>query len=185
MMTIYTANVSNNCKSVIPNSDAPTVVEIQFNYKPLLSNWASYACDFHQFGKTDSKKPDIWIIGGSLALRADLKGKVFPLPNNDLEFLPIRVSEEDWYIVNCMTATSCFDESQSVLYSGPEKQIFMISYVIVTDPALEEKEIFVLDGSNRATLLLFSSIVERISKLKLNGITFQEIGCVKLPGSCQ
>lgn len=178
-MKIYTAQVSNDCKNVLPNTGTPTVAEIQFNTKPLLNGWVKYNYEFREFGKKKSKKPDIWIIGGALALRSDLKEKVFPDLNEGLEFLPIRVSEEDWFIVNCMTVTKCFDESESILYSGPEKQIFMIIHVVITDSSLEKNEVFVLDGSNRATLLIFPSFVERISKLKLNGISFQEIGYVR------
>lgn len=178
-MKIYTAQVSNNCKAILPNSGVPTVAEIQFNIKPLLNGWVKYNYDFHEFGKGKSKKPDVWLIGGALALRADLKEQVFPDFKEGLEFLPIQVSEEDWFIVNCMTATKCFDEDESVLYSGPEKQIFMIIHVVVTDSSLAKSEIFVLDGSNRATLLIFPSFVERVAKLKLNGLTFQEIGYVR------
>lgn len=178
-MKIYTAHVSNDCKNVLPNEDVPTVAEVQFNTESLLTSWITYNYNFHEFGKYKSKKPDIWIIGGALALRADLKGEVFPDANKELEFLPIRVSEEDWYIVNCMKSTRCFDEGESVLYSGPEKQIFMIVHVVVTDSSLAKSEIFVLDGSNRATLLMFPSFVERITRLKLKGLSFQEIGYVK------
>jgi hypothetical protein len=178
-MKIYTAQVPNDCRDIIPSTDTPTVAEIQFNTKPLLNDWVKYTYEFHELGKEKSKRPDIWTIGGALALRSDLKEKVFPELNEDLEFLPIRVSEEDWFVVNCMTATKCFDESESVLYSGPEKQIFMIIQVVITDSSLAEREIFVLDGSNRATLLIFPSFVERIAKLKLNGLSFQEVGYVR------
>lgn len=55
----------------------------------------------------------------------------------------------------------------------------MIIHLVITDVLIEQKEVFVLEGSNRATLFMFPSIVERITKLKLNGISFREIGLLK------
>jgi hypothetical protein len=116
------------------------------------------------------------VSGGGLALRADLKERIFSTPDDDLEFLPIRVSTEDWYIVNCLRSTGAIDEEGSVLYRSIEGQIFMIIKVVVDDPSLEQSDLFVLDGSNRASVLTLPSFVERVSSLNLRGITFREIG---------
>ena len=52
----------------------------------------------------------------------------------------------------------------------------MIIKVVVDDPSLEQSDLFVLDGSNRASVLTLPSFVERVSSLDISGITFQEIG---------
>jgi hypothetical protein len=52
----------------------------------------------------------------------------------------------------------------------------MINHLIVEDATLEECEIFVVDDSNRKTLLALPKFVERISTLGLTGIVFKEIG---------
>jgi hypothetical protein len=52
----------------------------------------------------------------------------------------------------------------------------MIIKVVVDDPLLEQRDIFVLDGSNRASVLALPSFVERVSSLDISGITFREIG---------
>ena len=52
----------------------------------------------------------------------------------------------------------------------------MIIKVVVDDPSLEQSDLFVLDGSNRASVLTLPSFVERVSSLDISGITFREIG---------
>jgi hypothetical protein len=176
---IYSIDISNDCKSILPGDSVPPITEMQFNKNSLLKSWNIYQYELHEFGKKVSKIPDIWIINGALAIRFDLKELIFPTENKGLEFLPILVGGQDWLIVNCMNATDSYSREESVLYSGPEGQVFMIIHLVITDVLIEQKEVFVLEGSNRATLFMFPSIVERITKLKLNGISFREIGLLK------
>lgn len=178
-MKIYSANVVDDCKNILPGEGVPSIVEMQFNEEPLLKNWCRYQYNMHDFGKGESKVPDIWVISGALAMRADLKDKIFPFKEAGIEFLPIQVGRQDWYIANCLITTDSYDGEQSVVYSGPEGKIFMIIHLVVTDNSLKNKEIFVLENSNRSTLLMLSPIVERISNLGLKGVSFQEIGYLK------
>jgi hypothetical protein len=176
-MKIFTIDVANDCQCVLPGAGVPPVTELRFNRKRLLEEWKTYQYDFYEPGKKKSKKPAMSTVsGGGLALRADLKDRLFSTPDDDLEFLPIRVASEDWYIVNCLRSTAAIDEEASVLYRSIEGQIFMIVKVVVDDPLLEQGDLFVLDGSNRASVLTVPSFVERVSRLGISGITFREIG---------
>jgi hypothetical protein len=176
-MKIFTIDVANDCQCVLPGAGVPPVTELRFNRKRLLEEWKTYQYDFYEPGKKKSKKPAMSTVsGGGLALRADLKDRLFSTPDDDLEFLPIRVASEDWYIVNCLRSTAAIDEEASVLYRSIEGQIFMIVKVVVDDPSLEQGDLFVLDGSNRASVLTVPSFVERVSRLGISGITFREIG---------
>lgn len=178
MMKIYTAQISNECQSILPAAGTPIATEILFNHKSLLSDWQRFKYDFRHIDDVKAK-PNVSLIGGALCVRADLKDKIFPSQTNGLEFLPIRVSEEDWYLVNCLNETDRYDTEESILYSGPDKQIFMILHLVITDPGLQDGEIFVLKQSNRTTLFLFPSIVDRFLKLKLKGVNFKEIGYLR------
>ena len=51
------------------------------------------------------------------------------------------------------------------------------------DPLLAQSDLFVLDGSNRASVLALSSFVVRVSGLDIGGITFREIGELKKSGT--
>jgi hypothetical protein len=176
-MKIFTVDVANDCQCVLPGAGVPAVTGLRFNEKRLLRDWKTYRYDFFEPANKKSKKPDMSTVsGGGLALRADLKDRIFSTPDDDLEFLPIRVATEDWYIVNCLRSTGAIDEEASVLYRSIEGQIFMIIKVVVDDPLLEQRDIFVLDGSNRASVLALPSFVERVSSLDISGITFREIG---------
>jgi hypothetical protein len=52
----------------------------------------------------------------------------------------------------------------------------MIIKVVIDDPSLEQRDLFVLDGSNRASVQTLPAFVERVSSLGIRGITFREIG---------
>jgi hypothetical protein len=180
-MKIFVVQVENGCQSVLPGDGTPDVNQLHFNQERLGGKWQPYRYAFYEATKKKSRKPDMRVVsGGALALRADLKDQVFPGPNGDLEFLPIRVCSEvlseDWYVVNCLRSTAAIDEEASILYRSIHGQIFMIDWVVVDDPTLEPSELFVLDGSNRANVLALPAFVERITGLGIRGITFREIG---------
>ncbi|WP_036172427.1 imm11 family protein [Massilia sp. 9096] len=180
-MKIFAINIANGFQSVLPREGGQETIELKFNQNRLSEAWKSYQYDFFELAKKKPRKPDLSILaGGVLALRADLKEAVFPSSTDDLEVLPIRVSSEDWYIVNCLRATDAIDEKASILYRSIEGQIFMVDKVVIDDPSLERSDMFVLDGSNRTTLLTSPSVVERVASLGIGGVTFREIGELNL-----
>lgn len=139
-------------------------------------NWTRLHFEFYVGAKERGQCPDITFIVPCLAFRAELKNLIFPVESDELEFLPIVASDEDWLVVNCLRATNCYDEAKSLLHRDPSGRIFMIQKLVVTAPLPEGSELFTVDGSNRAYTYFVDSLVERIVDLGLNGLTFKEVG---------
>jgi hypothetical protein len=146
------------------------------NTKSLIDDWKIVKFEFKSFHRAGKKKPDLTLIGGGLAFRKEIKNLIFPMACPELEFLPIVASGEEWLVTNCLKATKNYDHENSILYRRGADQIYMIGHIIVDDPDLEECEVFVVDDSNRTSLLALPIFVERITKLRLTGIQFKEIG---------
>lgn len=144
------------------------------NFRKMADNWTPIHFEF--YGEKGSARPDITYILPCLAFQAGLKSQIFPFESDELEFLPIVVSGDDWLIVNCLRATNRYDEAKSLLHRDQTGEIFMVQNLIVTTPLPEGSELFVIDGSNRAYTYLLESLVDRIKNLGLNGLTFKEIG---------
>lgn len=102
-----------------PTKAVPPVTELRFNEKRLLEGWKTYQYDFFEPAKKKSKKSDMWIVsGGGLALRADLKEKIFSAPNDDLEFLPIRISSKRSNRTSVLTFPSFVERISSLDIKG-------------------------------------------------------------------
>lgn len=179
-MKIYTPQITNDHKTILACSSAGQEVQSLFNTRPLLAEWEVLDFEFKKFNKSQGKTPDVWLLNGGFAFRSDLKDVIFPAPCREIEFLPIRVSGHEWLVVNCLKAISRYDHENSVLYRGLDGKIFMVIHLIATDHALARCEIFVVDDSNRTSLFLLPSFVERITALGLNGLVFKEIGVLQV-----
>jgi hypothetical protein len=116
------------------------------------------------------------LVGGGLAFSGELKNLIFPSPCSELEFLPIRVSSNEWLVTNCLKTTKRYDHKNSIVFRRGGGQIYMINNIIIEDPDLKHSEIFVVEDSNRTSLLVLPEFVERVAKLGLMGVNFKEIG---------
>lgn len=179
-MKIYTPQVSNDYQSILACSSAGREVQSLFNTRSLLAGWEVLDFEFKKFNKSKGKIPDISLLNGGFALRSDLKHAIFPVPCHELEFLPIKVSGQEWLVVNCLRAIGGYDHENSVAYRGLDGKIFMVIHLIVTDHALAQCEMFVVDDSNRANLFLLPSFMERITVLGLRGLVFKAIGVLQV-----
>jgi hypothetical protein len=178
-MKIYTPRVSNDHLSLLPcSTDDGLSITSVLNMKPLLDGWKIVDFEFKAFRRSGKKKPDVTLLGGGFAFRRELKNLIFPLPCPELEFLPILASGDEWLVTNCLKATKQYNNENSIIFRRGVGQIYLINHIIVEDPSLEQCEIFVVEDSNRTTLLALPKFVERITKLGLSGIEFKEIGAL-------
>jgi hypothetical protein len=174
---IYSAHVSNDYASIAPVTESAADAMREINNRSLLAEWGIVDYEFQIIdGGKVTALPDIYFMYGKLVFRGELKGQIFPTPCNELEFLPIRVAGENWFLLNCLKTTLGYDSDESIFYRSLEGQIFLINHLVVSDATLPACEVFVIDDSNRTTLFVLPSFVERIGRLNLGGITFKEIG---------
>lgn len=175
MSKIFRPDVSNvHCPLLIRDANDRNKLN-GLNFRKMADKWKPIHFEFYG-GEKGGARPDITYILPCLAFQAGLKSQLFPFNSDELEFLPIVASGDDWLIVNCLKATNCYDEAKSLLHRDQTGEIFMVQKLILTTPLPEGSELFVIDGSNRAYTYLLESLVDRIKDLGLNGLTFKEIG---------
>lgn len=161
------------------NSSAWELIGPAINRRPLGRSWEARAFDFQQL---ESKAPDLSdictvYIPGALAFRSDLKDKLFPNPTN-LEFLPITASGQSWMLLNCLQSASDIDLDESEVMRTLDGEICLVMKALVTDPRARNWDVFTLEASNRAQLLVSDDFRRRVKALKLEGITFRVVGQV-------
>lgn len=146
------------------------------NFRKMADDWMPIHFEFYIGEKKEGRRPDITYKVPCLAFRSELQSQIFPFKSDDLEFLPIVASGEDWLMVNCLRTTNCVDETRSLLHRDQTGQIFFVQKLTVTARLPEHSELFTIDGSNRAYTYLLEPLVNRIKNLGLEGLTFKEIG---------
>lgn len=178
-MKIYRPDVSNTHYPLLVR-DAQDRSRLEgLNFRKLADTWTPIQFEFYVDEKKGRRRPDVTYILPCLAFRVELQDLIFPFKSDDLEFLPIMASGEDWLIVNCLRTTNCYDEAKSLLHRDETGQIFMVQKLILTAPLPEKSELFTIDGSNRSYTYLLEPLVDRVKDLKLDGITFKEMGRVE------
>jgi hypothetical protein len=181
MKNIYKINPSNYYRSLTAIDKATwPKISASINREVFANtlNEAKFEFLEDEFGR--SEKPDVTCIYISSALAVDqkFKGELFPTLEAGFELLPINVDGNPWFLLNCRRALDSIDleRSQVMRDAGEGGQIFMITKLIMNMDPGDAPELFVLDGSNRAQLYATDSFKERVKTLKLNGITFTQIG---------
>ncbi len=178
-MNILQPQVSNSLQPLLASDPSTRAGMAELNFKALTATWNVPDFEFNNIGKTISKRPDIWIVGGCIVFPSLMKNALFPAPCPDLEFLPINASGDEWLLVNCLKSSNGYDQKESILYRSLEGQIFMIDYLVMNDDSLRTHELFTLTDSNRATVFVLPSFADRVRSLGLKGLTFKEIGTLK------
>ena len=171
--------MANGYFSILPKSDDVIKLQQSFNTRPLLDQWRAPEFLFDDMGNKKARKPSVRMLGGGFAFRSDLKSLLFPGANDNIEFLPISVSAESWTVANCLNATDSYDAEKSIFYRDLDGTIFMIIHAVFTDSNLTEKDIFVIEDSNRAFLFALPQFRDRILKLSVEGVIFREIGSLE------
>jgi hypothetical protein len=177
-MKLFALQMANNFQFLsYPDIQVAIKLHCVINREPLLADWKTPVAYFMNVENKSEKKPSMNLFGGSLMFAARFKQAIFPKESEDIEFLPISVSEEPWLIANCLRTTRHYDPSKSIVYrSGENKEIFMVAHMVVNDASLEQCEMFTIDDSNRTQIFVQPSFVERIKALGLKGVNFKEIG---------
>jgi hypothetical protein len=139
-----------------------------------------FYADAKEIKKGWDKRPDICKYHEGLFVPQGLLNVVFPEKPVELEFLPVLIDEEDWFLINCLKTTKDYDPLRSKFEQrGEQQQIFMIDYVVIHDSTVDSVGLFTLEDSNRATLFATQSFVDHINKLGLKGLNFKEIGILE------
>lgn len=177
MEPLFTISPSNTHQSLLLQEPARWEgLLASLNKTSLVSTWVAPDFVLQAVDKRADKWPNICSAASVLAIRADLRGTLFPSASCDFELLPVKVSGEDWLVLNCLKSVKGFDEERSEVLRGINGEVFLVLRLRITDPAAHQCEAFTLADSNRAQLFVRASFRDRIKKSKLQGITLREIG---------
>lgn len=117
MKKIYRLSSEENYQSVVA-IDAKKIQKcvMNLNRTPLLDFWIPLKFEYHASTAEAIYRPDIYRVHGSIAFLENFKDAIFPTNSEELEFLPIVVSNDRWLLVNCLKTTSKYDEEKSSLF---------------------------------------------------------------------
>lgn len=166
-----------------PDVDEPSLEGKE--WRSLCEGWHPLAFTFEADERITNKgwcikQPDLCLYNDGLFFRGDLVDVIFPEKPAELEFLPVLIDGDDWWLLNCLKTTRAYDPKRSRFSRGGERQqIDMIDYLVLHDATVEPVGLFTLEDSNRYSLLATESFVERIHKLDLKGVDFDEIGVLE------
>ena len=110
---------------------------------------------FEAVGKAAVVTPTICSVylPGVLGFRSELRDVLFPAACGELEFLPIKVGEESWVLLNCLKSTKAYDTRESAVMRGTNGEVFMIQRIVVDDESVRACGVFTIADSNRCQLL--------------------------------
>lgn len=178
MPPVFQLQPSNSHRSLIATDPPAWQRQSQgLNKDSLVEGWQPLAFTLESFGKDDVAVPDIATISfpGALALRSNRVSDVFP-DCGGLEFLPIKVDGNPWFLVNVLTPQAEIDETKSSVLRALGGEIFMVlELTIASNSAQVVAELFTLKNSNRAQLFALESFRNRLDRTGMKGITFRAI----------
>lgn len=176
MTKIFRPDPDNIHYPVLWNNPSDIVKFSDLNFKGVKSNWQTFHFDFYRKGKSQGREPDIACLTPGFAFRSNLQEHLFPEVSENIELLPIIVADEEWLLVNCLNSISKCNESRSILHKDSTGTIFMVQKLFVDEFPVDQEELFTLDKSNRSTIFVTESFVNRVKQLSLKGMRFKEIG---------
>lgn len=186
MEALYATEASNrHLTLVLENEREWQTLESKINRQSLAKSWTPLTFRFEAVGKAALLTPTICSVylPGVLAFRADLRDALFPAPCGELEFLPIKVAGESWWLLNCLKSTKGYDARESLMARGDKGEVFMIQRIVVNDESVRACGVFTVADSNRGQLLALASVKDRVTKSAAQGIEFREIGVFKAPAT--
>lgn len=150
----------------------------RLNRISLIDGWTPRSFGFQASSESVVKMPKICTayVPGVIAFCATEKAALFPGEYEGLEFLPITVGVERWFLLNCLNAVVNFNESRSQVMRSADGEIFMVLSLYITDLGDRQCELFTLLRSNRMQIFARSSFKKRVESLGLRGISFRKIG---------
>ncbi|PWF45024.1 hypothetical protein C7C56_018645 [Massilia glaciei] len=97
-----------------------------------------------------------------------------------LELLPLKVEGKDWKLLNCLNSIDNVDEKRSILHRDDSGKIFMVQKLVINNLAVDKNEFFTIQDSNRSSIFVIESFVNRVRQLGLKGLQFRHIGEVNV-----
>lgn len=153
-------------------------------WRSLSATWQPLSYTFESDWRVTARgwsiqRPDLCLYHDGLFVRRDLVDVIFPNKTAELEWLPVRIDDEDWCLLNCLKTTKDYDPEQSKLVRrGGNQHIEMVDYLVVRDDdaSLAAVGLFTLEDSNRYSLFATETVVTRVNNLGLKGVGFDDIG---------
>lgn len=182
MDPLYKLHPARSYLSVAPLQPKQVVrLASRYNREKLTHEWVPMSYVFVDSEDGKNLRPSTCWTPPAVLVRAELKREIFPYPCPELEFLPVKVGPEEWLSLSCSKTTSRYDPIRSVFLRDPRtSEIIFIHKLVVQDASVRECEIFTLDDSNRATLIVLESFKRRIEDLQIGGISFERIGALEV-----
>lgn len=122
MKKLYSIRIQNGFESILPVTILESAKFDCINFKSVIENWKTVTFKFVDVDDKSNKKPDISFPVGlpsGLVFPAPLKNLLFPNSNVGLEFLPISISGENWFLVNCLNSTDKYNSIESKFHRDP------------------------------------------------------------------
>ena len=163
--------------------------------RSLLPNWQTVNLEWIRDRKSDKLSDIVCLYTfNQLGFRkADLRS-LFPDEKASFEFLPMRVGDEEWAVLNCLQDTVAIDRTSSELripvipdlpeFQGVKPWISEIRWINLIEPkALAERwEALCVPTLNDPMasrhLLLTDVFVDRVHSLGLRGLDFKHVGYI-------
>jgi hypothetical protein len=167
--------------------------------RSLLSEWKAIDLIWHK-QRTRDKLSGIYTLYslGALCFPTCWSRLLLPASTANVEFLPLRLGDDDWCLLNCLRSAAHLDRASSDLwiqsmsdlvpndpqYAGMEPWIAEIRWANLIEPeALAEQwDVLCVPASSdpmaHRHLLLTDVFVDRVRSLGLRGLDFKHVGYI-------
>jgi hypothetical protein len=145
----------------------------------LSAEWKPLKFKFDPESKGRGGFPDVACsyLSGLIGLRKPICDILFPVPDDAIEFLSIMVNGNDWLLVNCLASVKSYDAQTSCFHRDAcGGEIYWIDHVEFPRHPRQNGEVFTLEDSNRAELLVVEPFRDRFLRSSLRGLNFREVG---------
>jgi len=178
---IFSLWPSAGYRSVLLEDAAIPQVAGMLNRERLAKKWVplkAYTTDSDTKGYPS---PDISILNtGGLIINNNFRDSVFTDLAIDLEFLPMEVDHEPWWLVNCLSVVGGIDERGSSVMRSTSGEIFMVLKLRLIGMEARDKVLFTLFESNQSQIFTTNVFRNRVGVSGAMGVRFDEIGMAVL-----
>jgi hypothetical protein len=158
------------------------------NIKSLADGWQKASLAWNKAKKKDAT-PDIrttFGYNGALCFRRSMTQRLFPYSTTALEFLPARLDDEEWSLLNCLRVTRSIDMTKSDLQfleiADHPPWIFDVRWLNIVDKSALDWDVFCIpnstDPSTPRRFFVTDLFVDRVHTLGLRGLDFKHVGYI-------
>jgi hypothetical protein len=158
------------------------------NIRALEHGWQEASLEWNKTKNKDAT-PDISKVfgyGGALCFRRSMAQRLFPYSTTELEFLPARLDDQEWVLLNCLRVTRSIDlDSSDVEYlevADHPPWIFDVGWLNIVDRSALEWDVFCIpnstDPSTPRRFFVTDLFVDRVQQLGLRGLEFKHVGYI-------